>query len=211
MSSYISFNIVVEFIALVFAFIFLRKDKSFWKIMITYLGLVVLTEITGKHLRYLHYPNQWVYNIFLLIEAGFVGSVFYFLLKKNKAWIFSGLLLFLLSYGIELCTNGFMRFLSYTNIVSSTIFIFYCLYYYYLLINEEDHHDLKKHAAFWWVTGAVFYYFGGTVCNIMFDYLSSISSETLGYPVRYIVFCVLNFILYSCWSYSFLCRYRQKT
>jgi hypothetical protein len=31
------------------------------------------------------------------------------------------------------------------------------------------------------------------------------------HSARYIVFSILNIILYSCWSYSFICRYFQRT
>lgn len=209
MMNHISFNIIIELICFLFAVRYLLKDNSFWRLMLVYMGLVVITEVTGKYLAGLHQSNQWLYNIFLLIEAGFVGSMFYHLLKR-KVWIVSGLFLFLLSYALEVHHYGFMKFLSYTNIVSSILFICLSFYYYFMLINEENYHDLVRHDAFWWVTGAIFYYFGGTVCNFLFDYLSRIDSQTLQYPVRYIIFCVLNFVLYSCWSYSFVCRYRQK-
>jgi hypothetical protein len=200
---YISFNIIIELICFLFAIRFLLKDNNFWRLMLVYMGLVVITEVTGKYLAGLHQSNQWVYNIFLLIEAGFVGAMFYHILKKNKAWILSGLFLLLVPYTLEVYHYGFMKFLSYTNIVSSILFICFSFYYYFMLINEENYHDLVRHDAFWWVTGAIFYYSGGTVCNFLFDYLSRIESTTLQCPIRYIIFCVLNFLLYAYWCYSF--------
>jgi hypothetical protein len=40
-----------------------------------------------------------------------------------------------------------------------------------------------------------------------------VQDQTSGvtHSARYIVFTILNTILYSCWSYSFICRYFQRT
>lgn len=208
---YISFNIGVELACFLFALYYLGKDRSSWKLMVIFLCLVVITEVSGKQLTLLRISNQWLYNIFLLFEAAFVGCMFYSLLSKRKAWIFYGFLLFSGSYLLEIYFRGFQQFLSLTNLLSSTLFVVYSLYFYYELLQDEKHYDLPGHAPFWWVTGCLFFYFGGTACNIFFDQLSIIKSGDLRLPLRYIIFSLLNFILYSCWSYSFICRYQQRT
>jgi hypothetical protein len=65
-----------------------------------------------------------------------------------------------------------------------------------------------QHPPFWIVTGLFFFNFGSIACNLFFDYLMvKIPKEYI--PINYIIFTVLNFILYGCWSYAFICRYRQ--
>jgi hypothetical protein len=211
MVKYISINILAELSCLLFALFYLNKDKSMWRLMVLFLLIIVSTEITGRQFTLVGISNQWLYNIYLLVEAGFVGFMFYKLLKIRKAWMIAALFLFLVTFVVESYLKGFQHFLSVTNLLSSTLFVIFSLVYFYRLLQDEDHYDLILHPPFWWVTGCLFFYFGGTVCNIFFDYLSILKSSEISYPLRYIIFSLLNFILYSCWSYSFLCRYRQRT
>ena len=66
-------------------------------------------------------------------------------------------------------------------------------------------------APFWWVNGTICFYFAGMACNIFFKYLVKDVTSDVSHSARYIVFSILNVILYACWSYSFICRYFQRT
>ena len=201
---------MVELSCLLFAIFCLNKDRGSWRFMPLFLLLIVITEITGKQFTRLHISNQWLYNIYLVFEAAFVGFMFFTLLNKRKTWILSGLVLFSLSFLLESHLKGFYKFLSITNLLSSTLFVIFSLYYYYQLLRDERYYNLIQHPPFWGVTGCLFFYFGCTVCNVFFDHLSLLKSTEIRIPLRYIIFSLLNFILYSCWSYSFICRYRQR-
>jgi len=136
--------------------------------------------------------------------------MFYYFLHKRKGLVLAGLFIFITSYLLEGYFNGFAQFFDLTNLISSTIFISLSLYYYYLLLNQNEFYNLMQYAPFWWVTGALFFYFGGTVCNIFFNYLTQLTSSELGVPLRYYIFNILNLVLYSCWSYAFVCRWRES-
>jgi hypothetical protein len=69
---------------------------------------------------------------------------------------------------------------------------------------------LKSSPEFWWVAGVLFFYFAATICNLFEEKLEDIvitSTQNL----NYFVFKALNIILYSCWSYAFICRKWLKT
>ncbi len=206
---FLSYNILTEIICLMFAIIALRHDRSIWKTMIVFLAVVATTEVVGRQISHARMSNHWLYNIYLLLEAGFVGYMFYHLFPKRKGLVYSGLVIFLVSYSIEGYTSGFGHFFDVTNLISSTIFIILSLYYYYLLLNQSKFYNLLQYAPFWWVTGVLFFYFGGTVCNIFFSYLIQLTTAEIRIPLRYYIFNILNLVLYSCWSYAFVCRSRE--
>jgi len=205
----LSLNTIIELICfLISAFCLIKDGSKIWKTQIFYLAIICFTEILGRSLiKQMHYKsNYWLYNIFLVFELAFVCSMFYYLFqsffKKGKYVILSGIILFAGSYTYDLATHGFWEFNNFCNTVISIFYCFCCLYYFYLLLKDERYFAILKLAPFWWVTGAFFYYFGSTACDIYFDSLVSIQDHSL----RKIIILLLNIILYSCWSYSFICR-----
>jgi hypothetical protein len=50
-----------------------------------------------------------------------------------------------------------------------------------------------------------FFYFGSVACDLFFYQLFLIPNN-----LRSDIYAILNLLLYSCWSYSFLCRYQQR-
>jgi hypothetical protein len=214
MNAYLSINILVELICFIIACICLSGDKSTtWKSWIVYLLITCTTEITGKILRHAHdtHLNEFIYNIYILFEAGFTTALLSKILcpyTNAKPVIYGGLSLLILLYIIEIVQHGVYVFNNMTTTVMSVLFVLYGLYYYYLLLKDERYIKLKRHAPFWWVTGIVFFYFGSTVSNLIF---SIIVVEDNSDTFRYNIYLSLNILLYSFLSYSFLCRYLQRT
>jgi hypothetical protein len=60
------------------------------------------------------------------------------------------------------------------------------------------------------VNGTLIFYFGSTAINIFFDYLVHDKISVFSYSIRYVTFAILNVLLYSCWSYAFICRFLQR-
>lgn len=210
------FTIIVTLALLcwVSSLFFLRKEKTgYLKHMIWFLGLTTLAELTG-YLVYFQFHqknNYWVFNAFLPIEIFFLSWLFYKILSpyyNSKPWILAGLTIFSAIFFYESFQQNFAGMSMNAKKFSSLYLILLCLSYYYFLQKNEEYIQLKKHPAFWIVTGCFFFYFGSVACDFFFDYLLTINNTSIK-PVRYIIFIVLNFILYSCWSYSFLCKYRQ--
>jgi hypothetical protein len=204
---YITVNIVAEFCCLLISILTLRKDKI-WRPQILYLFLIVLTESLGRFLtKGMHIANNsWLYNIFLIIELIFVGSMFYILLKPRTALalhLLIGLIsLFSLSYLYDLWVHGMIVFNSTCNGVISVCYSILALFYFYVLIRGEDYVDILRFAPFWWVAGAMVYYFGSSACNLYLEVLVSLKDHTLR---RYLLMS-LNVFLYSSWSYAFICQ-----
>jgi len=212
MLNYLSPNITIEIICLVFAMLCLNSDISAtWKSMILFLLITCITEIAGTLTKKTINGNNWVYNIYLMPEAGFTSIMFGHLISKytkSKIIVLPGLALLFVLYLYEIYKHGIYNFNTVTTSIMSLLFICYGLYYYYLLIKDEQYINLKTYAPFWWVSGTLFFYFGSIVSNL---YFSVLSNDYLPlYSFRHAIYIILNFILYRFWSYSFLCRYRQR-
>jgi hypothetical protein len=209
MMHYITANTVIELICFLFAIICLKNDSSLvWRSMIVYLFITCAAELSGIYVELKHNNNQWVYNIFIIAEAGFTNLMFAYLYKqfnKGKYIVTVGVVLFVSLYTYDLVTHGFMVYSYLTYKSMSVLYVTYSLYFYYLLLKDERYISIARSAIFWWVAGALFFYFGNTMCDLFDDLLSDVKifkNEDL----TYFVFKILNIILYGCWSYSFVCR-----
>ena len=216
MEIYITVNTLSEFICLVISILCLYKEKDkAWKRFILFLLLTCLVETAGIHIRnVLQRPNFMIYNIFLVIECAVLNYFFYHLFKVylNLMRLLTGwIIIFLLFYFTELYVKHFNAYVSTSSTIMSVELILAGVYYYYRLLKEEKYRQLSKEASFWWVNGTICFYFAGIACNIFFKYLVQDQTSGVTHSARYIVFTILNIILYSCWSYSFICRYFQRT
>jgi hypothetical protein len=209
MLSLFTVNTVSEIICFIVALMCLTKDVSpVWRSMVLYLLITCAAEIYGLYIGHQTHNNHWVYNIFILFEAGFTHLMFFYLFGQHinsKPKVIIGLALFLTLYiyGIIAHTFFVYNYLAYT--VMSVQFVFYSLYYYYLLLQSDHHIDLRYAPEFWWVAGTLFFYFANTACNLFYDKLYSVML-TPKHHLTYFIFKALNIILYGNWSYSFICR-----
>jgi hypothetical protein len=210
MLSYLTANTTIELICFLFALICLIKDADLvWRVQILYLFITCVAEIYGLYVSRHTYSNAWVYNIFILFEAGFTYLMFAHLYNKyinSKPIIFIGLAVFLLFYVYSIIVYGFYIYAQLAYTIMSIQFFLYSLYYYYLLLKSEKYIDLKYSAAFWWVAGTLFFYFANTACNLFNDKLHTVMITTFHQHLTYFIYKALNIILYSCWSYSFICK-----
>jgi hypothetical protein len=197
-----------EIACCILALICLVKDKNIaWRSMVLFLLIICATELTGASIRRAHHNNSWLYNIYLIFEASFTSFMFGNILGKyfnSKPLVLSGLALLLILYVYEILQHGWLVFNDLTATVMSVIFVVYSFYYYFLLIKDDQYIDLKRSATFWWVAGALFFYFGSTAVNLFFLFLKDVKIH--GHNITYYIFTALTTILYSCWSYSFICK-----
>ena len=214
--NFITVNTCAEFICFLAALIFLFKDKDpAWRLFIPYMLLTCIVETCGIYMRLVaHVSNYQLYNVFLLFECLMMSFTFFNLYKpygQRKKWLIVWLCCFAAMYITELIIHHVKAFVSVTAAIMSIVFVLASLYFYYLKLNAENFEPLQFSASFWWVSGSLFFYFGSTACNIFFDYLSSSNVAVyLGYSVRSYIYYILDVILYSFWSYAFICRYIQR-
>lgn len=215
MTPFLTVNTTAEWACFLTALCCLRKDKDpAWKWFPFYLLIVCLVETMGIYLRItLHRSNAALYNIYLPLECLFVSVFLYRLLQPYgvKRWlllVWTGL--FFVLYLAESVSNRFARYAHQTVIVMSLVFVLASLYYFYLVLKGERYIRLGTYAPFWWVSGVLLFYFGGVVTYVFFNYLlRTPASVNLHYSVRYIIFKVLNVLLYGSWTVASICRYRQ--
>lgn len=217
MTAYITVNTLTEYFCFAISLFCLYRDKDkVWKGFILFLLLTCITETAGIYIRNeLHRPNFMLYNIFLVVECTVLNLFFYNLAKTNdngKRLLVAWLVFFLLFYFFELYTLHFRAYVSTSSTMMSVEIVLASIYFYYRLLKEEKFRQLSTYAPFWWVNGTICFYFAGMACNIFFKYLAQeVISPGITHSARYIVFSILNVILYACWSYSFICRYFQRT
>ncbi|OOQ59966.1 hypothetical protein [Mucilaginibacter pedocola] len=213
---FISLNTAAELICFLAALIFLYRDKSAaWRLFILYMLIVVSTETTAILTRRI-IPNQHLYNAFLLAECGFVSYFLYNMFRPfgyTKKWLFAWWGIFAVVYLGELYYfrgGEYPHFVAFTVNIMSVAFVLGCLWFYYVKLVDEQYEPLMTSAQFWWVSGALFFYFGSTACNVFFDYLAEYDHASYYSSTRYVIYNILNIILYSLWTYSIVCRYRQR-
>jgi len=211
---YITLNTTAELVCFFVALVFLLKDKDpAWRLLVPFLLLTCAVEFMGLHMRKVwHVSNGQLYSFFLLAECGFNSYFFYHLFKRyfNKPhWLLIWLAVFLIIYVTETLIRGIGSYASVSAVVMSAVFVVAACVFYYLKLKDEQFEPLLLSPAFWWVSGCLFFYFGGTACNVFFDYLKNNEVSTYSGSIRYQIFIVLNIILYLFWSVSFICRYRQ--
>ena len=219
MLDYFTVNTVAELGCFIVAFICIADDKNFiWQCMALYSFITFVAEITGifisgpAHLN----SNHWVYNIFLICESLFNLLMLAHLISRysgNKYIMLPGGIIFIIAYLWEIfthpCCQIFSIYNNRTYAIMSVVFVLYSLYFYYLLIKDDLHVALKYSPEFWWTAGTLFFYFAVTASNIFYDNLSRIFMN--GYHLTHYIFRILNVILYTSWSYSFICRRWLKT
>src|SRR6185312_8389499 len=209
MSHYFTASTISELVCFFAAIVCLRRDPSFvWRSMLVYLFLTCAVEIGGVYVSGPGHTinNHWIYNIFLIFEAGFTHLMFAGLLSNyinSKPIVITGLAIVFVLYIYEIHSH-YVKHVSTYNIntykVMSVLFVIYSLYFYYLLIKDERYIRLKYSAEFWWVAGTLIFYFTNTACNIFYVQLSTVLSWYGYHLTRYII-GVLNVLLYGCWSY----------
>ncbi|MFA6085507.1 hypothetical protein [Mucilaginibacter sp.] len=211
---FITYNTVSAFLCFLAALIFLVKDKDpAWRLLILFLLASCAAEVLGVYMRRVMHTNLAVYNIYLLVECGFTSYFYYHLYNNYKhklRWLLIWLGAFSVMYITELMLNHFSDFASVSATVMSVVFVLASLLYYFLKLQDDRFEPLLTSAPFWWVSGALFFYFGSTACNLFFDFLKEHDYSGYSRSVRYSVFILLNIILYTCWLFSFICRYRQR-
>lgn len=215
MLAYITVNTVAEAVCFMVSLVCLYRDKEpAWWLFIPFLLATVLVEIGGIYIRTVMLrPNYAIYNVFLLVECLVQNYFFYYLYRKylnTKKLLIGWLIIFVCFYFTELVQNNFAAYVPHSSTVLSVELILASVYFYYRLLREERSRQLSSYAPFWWVNGTICFYFAGIAGNLFFNYLIQDQTPGISRTVRYLVFSMLNVILYLSWSYAFICRYRQR-
>ena len=216
MLPYITVNTFMEWSCFLAGVVCLRKDKDLvWKLFPIYLLLVCIVETTGIYLRLCHHvSNAFLYNYYLPAECICISIFLFHLLRPSglkRLFLLLWLGIFIVLYMVESVHNNFAQYSSQVVVLMSVVFVLASLYYYYLVLKSDRYIRLGSYPPFWWVNGVLIFYFGGVVNYIFFNYLLHTPAvNSIQFSLRYIIFKVLNVLLYGSWIYAFICRYRQQ-
>lgn len=173
--------------------------------------LVCSVELGGRVLtRILHQHNTWLYSLFLFFEATYITYGLYHFMRpygKIKQPLLVAYIIFVILYLIEIHQKGIAGQNTKPILYLSIMATFFSLYYYYLLLKSDQFIVLSKHPPFWWIAGVLFFYFGGTVITLFQPIFKAKIYDN--HTLRYYIFILLNLVLYSFWTYVFICRNRQ--
>ncbi|MGY3052914.1 hypothetical protein ACVWYG_001110 [Pedobacter sp. UYEF25] len=211
MPLYFPFTVTFEILCFCIGLALLWRDKSlFWRLAIVFLFVTCVTEGFGIYLAEKYHNNLTLYNYFYLLEQGFISYTMYCCFKPYidpKLLIISGSILLALSDIYFFLGYTGMDFNSLSQNVESILFVIYSLLYFYLFLKDKKYVNISDHPEFWWVTGILFFYFGSVIFNLFYR---SITLKLFNRSIYYYLTTVLNLILYSLWTYSFICRARQQ-
>lgn len=211
MSRYFPFTTVFEVLCFSFGMVLLWKDKTlFWRLALVFLFITCITEFYGRYLAIKYHNNLELYNYFYLIEQGFISYSMYYFFKPyvNPKWL-------ILIGSVAIAISNLYFFLGYSGEAYNTIsqnvagvtFVIYSLIYFYLFLTDKKYVNIAHHPEFWWVAGILFFYFGSVIFNLFYQ---SIEIKLFNRSIYYYLSTILNLILYSLWTYSFLCRAKQQ-
>lgn len=222
MLSYIPFSQIIELIAAIAAFIYLKKEKENpWQWFKWFLVFVFVIDFSGYLYRLIQVlngikevKNHIVYKIYLPVEFLFHSWVLFLLTKQYKKLIryyTAGCFVFFSLFVIELSNVSLNTYLVTSDLFEAFFLLTGCLLYYYYFLKQENHVEIIKFAPFWIVTGLFFYHFVSFSVTVFFDYLALINTTGQGIPLRSYVFIVLNCIFYGSWVYAFKIRRKHLT
>jgi len=206
-------HIVIEGCCLLTALICLRRVKGWWGWFRAYMVAVVVIELAGAYLwDGLQLSTYPLYNFgYLPLYFCFSSFLLYRLCRplfKIQPWISIITVLIFASYLVENMVNRFNALSVKTFLLANISYIVICCCYFYYLLKDEAFVDIKRHPPFWIIAGLLFFCFGSTANYLFYDILKEVYLKH-NILLRYYLMILVNFLLYGCWSYAFLCKYRE--
>ncbi|MET4083077.1 putative membrane protein YfcA [Pedobacter sp. UYP30] len=210
MPLYFPFSTIFEILCFCIGLVLLWKDKNlFWRLALVFLFITCVTEIYGSYLAHRYNNNLKLYNYFYLVEQSFISYAMYYFFRpyiKPKLLIGCGSIILILSNLYFFLGYAGKEFNNVSQNVSGILFIIYSLLYFYLFLKDKKYVQISTHPEFWWVTGILFFYFGSVIYNLFYG---ATTVKLFNRYINYYLITILNLILYSLWTYSFICRARQ--
>jgi len=161
------------FLALFFGIKAYRQMSSYFKLLFLHILVCLIIYFVSHATLYfqsvngLIKNNQWLFNIFILVETTILSLSAHIYFKQNniRSLVFILLPFFLLVFVIELYAKGIRAFVSYSSVAESFILSFF----YVIVLGNQFH----KHVSEWYRAPIVFVSIGVLVYFIcMVPYIS---------------------------------------
>lgn len=191
-----------------------RLDFPFHlKLFSCLLGLTALVELTALILpTFFHIRNNWLYNSFTLVEFWIYGYYYTWLIRKLilRRILFVFLVIFPIFWFITVFFQyGFFTWNSSVIVVGSFFSVVFAIMYYYQIITHTEILSLRSLPEFWIATGMLIFYLGSLPFFGMLNFLGRSHANIV--LKLYAVLTVLNILMYSLFTYGFLCRITNTT
>ncbi len=205
-------NLLSEFLSLAAAIRYQRwlRNSPFW-LFIPFLAYTLLSEIFATWVW--SGNNGWLYNLYVLIQAGFMAYFFYHMLnqKSLRLIIFISMLGFFSFCAIVFLKTSFLKF----NILVFSMdgLLMTCLSFLFLffVLKVNDLSVIRRMQPALWVTAGILAFFPMvTVLFAVSDIIRFEKVRIFGVYLDNFIPQVLSLIMYGCFAYSFyLSKWRQ--
>ena len=174
--------------------------------LLIYMGLFLIVEIIAFTMNKLNVPNnQWLYNLFGVIEVWLLFSIINTYITKSYKRIIKFLLI--LSYiaiiinALFFSTPFLMEYFNYGFAIYSALICIACFMLLYDLLRSDDVLEIHRHFSFWFVLGVVIY----NLCKMPLAIISNIYQELFTYDSPVILIQPISFLLmYVCFIIGYL-------
>jgi hypothetical protein len=177
------------------------------------LGCTLLTEVFSVYgVKFFHLKsNVPYYNFFMLAE--FWTYAFFYSLIIRIPWMKKVIIGFLWGFPlfwliVVFFVFGLRTWNSYLFIVGGVFTVCFSFSFYYQLFTNPEDVDLKTCPEFWIATGLIIFY----TCNLPYiGMLNFLVKNYLSLAKTFLVVLkILNILMYSLFTYAFLCRIPTK-
>lgn len=192
--------------------VLIRKRNVYYTRLFPYFLLVALAiEILSWELSLRNIPNAALYNFFSTAAFAFYmnlirEAVFSTRAKKSITWV--TLLYVIVALSNILFIQKINTFHTITFSIGCLMIVVTSMYYFYHLFRLPHSIDLSREPAFWIASGLLFYYLCTLPILGALNYLYTLPGVSGNSLAKIIT--ILNVLLYSLFTISFLCRVNFK-
>lgn len=188
--------------ALIYRFTYLK--------ILLYITLVV--EFTGLYyLKIRHETATWIFHLYQPLEYILLALYFLAIIKNQlarKIIVISIPLVLVSNFLNSILIQKIHESPTYLFLTAAFFFCIWSIIYFVELLNSRNDGILWKNPDFWITTGILFFYAG---CFFQMGLSNLIKRENLSLATNlYIINHLLNIILYSSFTYGFLCKIKYQ-
>ncbi|MBK7559530.1 MAG: hypothetical protein IPI54_15350 [Chitinophagaceae bacterium] len=202
---------VFEALACLAGFIYWAKIRNtYWKWFPVYLAIILITEvageITGYRLGWVQF-NRNLYTFFCIrFQFLFFFWLFWIYFEKPiyKNWAFTGAIIYLLSFviNISFLFNIRFAFFSFSYMMGNIILLILTILFFRIFIKGNEILEYRSSSMFWICVGLLLFYLLSLPLYGLWNTLA------VKYPVlfnRYwIITTILNYLMYLLFTLSFI-------
>lgn len=221
--------VIISFITSIY---FLKKNKANkpLKLLVIYLGVVVLLEIIasysviGYYSNYQYFSfienspfrrNTWVYNFYDIINPILIGLYFlYYIENKSFKSIakITLVLYFLSSVYFQFVTTSFFENSSFVVIAGTFLILGVLFQFFFELLKSDLILQLKTHLPMYIAVGVFVFNVANAPLAIFSDYFNETTGNFLFVKLQVYIVLISNLFMYSCFIIGFLvCSKKMKS